>query len=129
MDNGIARLLTFLLVVVTPLTPLAATTPDELLTELGLELKRIRALKTDQPLSSDLQPNVKALTNLNRTRIHSALGEPDACSERKDGSCSNAREWRYLFHKLPTGWRGGGAELVLLFDRNLVRDAKWTYSR
>jgi hypothetical protein len=130
MNKVLARLLAFVLIAATPLMALAATTtPDALLAELSVELTRIRASKSDQPVSSELKPNVKLLTKLNRLRIQSVLGKPDTCSELRDGSCSNAREWIYLFHKLPVGWRGGGAELVLFFDRNEVRDAQWTYSR
>lgn len=129
MSQGITRLLVFLVITMLLMPLVAYSSPDALLAELGVELKRIRASQSDQPVSSGLKPNVKVLMKLKRTQIQSALGEPDSCSERKSSFCANAQEWRYVFHKLPAGWRGGGAELVLSFDRNLVKNAQWTYSR
>ncbi len=129
MSPGITRLLVFLVITMLLMPLVAYSSPDALLAELGVELKRIRASQSDQPVSSGLKPNVKVLAKIKRTQIQSALGAPDSCSERKSSFCANAQEWRYLFHKLPVSWRGGGAELVLSFDRNLVRDAQWIYSR
>jgi hypothetical protein len=43
--------------------------------------------------------------------------------------CQTNDDWFYSFYHLPEGWLGGGPELLLGFDGQVCKSAKWMITR
>jgi hypothetical protein len=107
-----------------------AQSPEQLLNELGANLAAIRASSSDKPVSLTPVPDLRVLRGVSRGTVLSALGPPDSCDDNTVEPCVGRPVWGYMFHHLPPGWRGGGAELWLTFDaREVLQDARWQFSR
>lgn len=104
--------------------------PEQLLAELAANLATIRASSSDKPVSLAPVPDVQVLRGVSRGSVLSALGSPDTCDDNTVEPCVRRPVWGYMFHRLPPGWRGGGAELWLTFDaRDVLHEAQWKFSR
>ena len=99
---------------------------NTLLTNLATELDAIRNSLPTEPLSLSPLPELDALVSVAAEVIRSQLGDP--CDPTHMKCPPNTLV--YLFHKLPTGWRGGGAELHVTLDANdCCEFATWRFSR
>jgi hypothetical protein len=101
----------------TPLTPESA----HVLQRLRASLERLSAADPRKPAEEDIGEPLTPLVGLSRAQISVALGDPHVCAPPfvgPDNLCPHERDWYYSFHRLPEGFKGGGPELVLEFDRN-----------
>ena len=99
---------------------------NSLLSHLATELDAIRNSQPTEPLSLSPLPDLAALVSVSADAIRSHLGDP--CDPTDMNWSPN--ELVYLFHKLPQGWRGGGAELHITLDAKSCCDsATWKFSR
>jgi len=113
-----------------PAGAFALTSATELLRALGGQLAAIRSSQAPQRVALDNTPDLKPLLGVGRQAVLSELGVPDNCAGGSLAQCAEAPAWNYSFLHLPPGRRGGGPELMLLFNfRGIVRDAQWNYSR
>jgi hypothetical protein len=113
-----------------PAAALAAPSGTQLLRSLGQQLGAIRASQAQQRVALDNTPDVKPLVGAGRQAVLSQLGVPDNCAGGSLSQCMASPAWNYSFVHLPPGLRGGGPELMLLFNfRGAVSDAQWNYSR
>jgi hypothetical protein len=106
----------------------AESASGALLRELKQGLDRIRAATPGERMDPRSAPSVKALVAVSRARVLAAMGEPSLCWDPKKlgrVACSAAPDWRYSFYKLRPDAAGGGLELVLSFERDRVRQARW----
>ncbi|HYE73799.1 MAG TPA: hypothetical protein VEF04_10720, partial [Blastocatellia bacterium] len=71
----------------------------------------------NQPFQVETE-DVSFLIGLKRDKIKGALGNPSVCEGISDESCKMINEWVYAFYYLPSGWNGGGPELLLKFDQS-----------
>jgi hypothetical protein len=108
-----------------------ALQPELLLAELREELRALRSSSAiTAPVGISQPPDVAPLVGLPAEQLREKLGEPDACASRKAERCDPIGQWVYLFYRLPPGWRGGGAELVLHFgSSNACHQAYWRFTR
>jgi hypothetical protein len=113
-----------------PAMTLAAASGPQVLRQLGGQLAAIRASQSPQRVVLDVTPDVKPLLGSGRQAVLAQLGVPDNCAGGSEAQCLAAPAWNYSFVHLPPGRRGGGPELMLLFNfRGAVSDAQWNYSR
>lgn len=99
---------------------------NALLFHLANELEGIRNSQPSEPLSLSPLPVLEALVTVSADLIRSQLGDP--CDSTQVDRPPNTLV--YLFHKLPSGWRGGGAELHITIDANdRCESATWRFSR
>ena len=99
---------------------------NTLLSHLAKELDGIRNSQPTEPFSLSPLPELDALVSVAAEVIRSQLGDP--CDPTHMNWPPNTLV--YLFHKLPTGWRGGGAELHITLDANdCCESAAWRFSR
>lgn len=107
-----------------------AANGQQVLRQLGDQLAAIRASQAPQRVALDNTPDVKPLLGVSRQAVLMQLGVPDSCAGGSLSQCMAAPAWNYSFVHLPPGRRGGGPELMLLFNfRGAVSDAQWNYSR
>ena len=100
------------------------------LESLRQELDQIRSVTPTEPVAISTTPNVDGLAGMSHRAILVGLGEPDLCRRPDDGDCAGTGEWVYFFYRLPSGARGDGPELHVIFDadqRCLV--AVWVMTR
>jgi hypothetical protein len=96
------------------------TMANDLLQRLQRELKALRSSTSPEYIALNPIPDVTSLIGLEKDLVLSALGKPDRSGD----------EFVYEFFHLPTGWRGGGPELVLSFSENQrVTRAQWRFSQ
>ena len=97
---------------------------------LRSEHARIASTDSSTPVSILATPDVYVLTGLTHDQVLLGLGEPEGCPRNDRGKCEGVGEWLYMFHKLPPGSRGGGAELHLLFGADQrCRSAEWQFTQ
>ncbi len=98
----------------------------KLLSHLATELDAIRISQATGPISLSPLPDLAALVAVSAATIRFHLGDP--CDPAHMNWPANTMV--YLFHKLPPGWRGGGAELHIALDANgCCESATWRSSR
>lgn len=97
---------------------------------LGDALVRVRRAPRDQGFAVDPMPPIDALVGRRRHEIEGTLGTAHACLDTSAAPCTSTDQVFYSFYVLPPGARGGGPELVLVYDESQVcREARVVLTR
>jgi len=102
---------------------------SEVFVKLAQELATIRSESGSETVSSE-PINVESLLGQSREDVIAGIGAPDSCNREVSQECLSDSTWVYGFYYFPPGWRGGGPDLWLHFDRDgAVDQAQWKFSR
>jgi hypothetical protein len=80
------------------------------------DLRVVRAARPDEEIDRQGPENLAPLIGLTKREITAELGTPDCDAGQKGRPCWYGVDALYSFYHLPSGWVGGGPELVLMFD-------------
>jgi hypothetical protein len=111
------------------------TDRQELLVRLHVQLETVREKarnrSDNKPFEVSNLQDVSLLKDMSKTDIQTALGEPNLCDKpARPAPCINDTDWFYSYYYLPSGWNGGGPELLLEFDKDdKCRVARWVYTQ
>lgn len=88
----------------------------------GDALVAVRRARGDKPFRVDPLPDAGPLVGMSRHDISTTLGTPRPCKGKglPSAPCESEGQGFYSLYRLPTGWVGGGPELLLTFDAKNV---------